>query len=201
MPARKGKVDAETEAEEFMIPGCLLPAETHAPTHGVHVATLQLRSYTDSLQELELFTEFARKAAYAIGMPASRAASLPVRTSLWTVPRSPFVHKKSQENFQRKTHARTIKLWDANDHIVDTWLHFLRIHAIPGVGMKAELVRHHALGVGHQIRKQLERPTATKTTAPSSQDQIKQLADEIVNKEHEVHAAAKTEPASASESA
>lgn len=190
------------EEEQFVLPDCLLPTESHAPTHGIHVATLHLRSYADGLSNLDLFADFARRAAFAIGIPASGVARLPTRTSLWTVPRSPFVHKKSQENFWRKTHSRVIKLYDANDQVVDRWLHFLRIHALPGVGQKAELFRYHEMGVGDKLMeeaKALQRSSSTKvaegetakkvdsatssTPEGSSAESIKKLADGIVEKE------------------
>lgn len=179
------------------MPDCLLPVESLAPTHGIHVATLHLRSYADGLPNLDLFADFARRAAFAIGIPASGVAHLPTRTSLWTVPRSPFVHKKSQENFWRKTHSRAIKLYDANDQVVDRWLHFLRIHALPGVGQKAELFRYHEMGVGEKLMeeaKALQRSSssevpkkavdaATPEKTGSSAEDIKKIADGIVEKE------------------
>ena len=180
-----------------MLPDCLLPTEAHRPTHGVHVATLHLRSYEDGVPNLDLFADFARRAAFAIGIPASGVAHLPTRTSLWTVPRSPFVHKKSQENFWRKTHSRAIKLYDANDQVVDRWLHFLRIHALPGVGQKAELFRYHELGVGNKLMeeaKALQRSSSTSSdsakpvsssegTQESTAESIKKIAEGIVEKE------------------
>jgi len=145
--------------------------------------------------------DFARRAAFAIGIPASGVAHLPTRTSLWTVPRSPFVHKKSQENFWRKTHSRAIKLYDANDQVVDRWLHFLRIHALPGVGQKAELYRYHELGVGEKLMdeaKALQRSSPQDESTSSDQaavadtsaqegssaaERVKKIADGIVEKE------------------
>ncbi|SPO25221.1 related to RSM10 - mitochondrial ribosomal protein, small subunit [Ustilago trichophora] len=207
VPARSGSststpsnaAPASKEEEQFVMPNCLLPTESLAPTHGVHVATLHLRSYADGLPNLDLFADFARRAAFAIGIPASGVARLPTRTSLWTVPRSPFVHKKSQENFWRKTHSRAIKLYDANDQVVDRWLHFLRIHALPGVGQKAELFRYHELGVGEKLMdeaKALQRSSSTASeegdkkgsvessaAEGSSAESIKKIADGIVEKE------------------
>ncbi|TKY87687.1 hypothetical protein EX895_003268 [Sporisorium graminicola] len=191
-PATESHNAIAKEEEQFVLPNCLLPTESLPQTHGVHVATLHLRSYTDGLPNLDLFADFARRAAFAIGIPAGGVAHLPTRTSLWTVPRSPFVHKKSQENFWRKTHSRAIKLYDANDQVVDRWLHFLRIHALPGVGQKAELFRYHELGVGDKLMdeaKALQRSGSrteadgAKGEVASAADSIKKLADGIVEKE------------------
>ncbi|KDN39157.1 hypothetical protein K437DRAFT_250888 [Tilletiaria anomala UBC 951] len=133
-------------------------APSRAPTHGVHVATLSLQAYGPSLASLDFFCNFARHAAFALDISASNVARLPTRTRLWTVPKSPFVHKKCQENFWRKTHKRAIKLYDANDETVNRWLQFLRIWAVPGVGMKAQLFRYHEIGVGTRMLREALQP-------------------------------------------
>ncbi|GAA5870289.1 hypothetical protein JCM1840_001614 [Sporobolomyces johnsonii] len=126
----------------------------HVPlpkTHGVHVATLHLRSYTDSVPDLQFFTSFALRAARALGLPTSGAVALPTRTSLWTVPRSPFAHKKSQQNFWRKEHKRAIKVWDGNEEVVDAWLAYLRKEALAGVGMKVQTFTYRPAGWGQKL--------------------------------------------------
>lgn len=76
----------------------------------------------------------------------SGVASLPTQRSMWTVPRGPFVHKKSQENFERLVHKRAIKAFDADQEVVDRWVKYMERHAMPGVGMR--IVRWHRLPVG-----------------------------------------------------
>ncbi|KZT35975.1 ribosomal protein S10, partial [Sistotremastrum suecicum HHB10207 ss-3] len=102
--------------------------------HGQPAALLHLRSYHPSL--LNLFIHFAAHSAEALGIPLSRPVSLPTQRSLWTVPRSPFVHKKSQENFERKTHKRLLKAWDTNPGVIDKWMRYLQRHSLAGVGMR-----------------------------------------------------------------
>ncbi|GAA6000474.1 mitochondrial 37S ribosomal protein uS10m RSM10 [Rhodotorula paludigena] len=121
------------------------------PTHGVHVATLHLRSYTDSVPDLQFFTSFALRAARALGLPTSGAVALPTRTSLYTVPRSPFAHKKSQQNFWRKEHKRAIKVFDGTEHVVQAWLAYLRKEALGGVGMKAQVFTYREVGWGKDL--------------------------------------------------
>ena len=101
------------------------------------MATVRLASYHPA--PLGLFTSFALHSAASLGIPTSGAASLPTVTSLYTVPKSPFVHKKSQENFQRKEHKRAIKVYDVGRDSVDLWLRYLRQHAVGGVGLRAEV--------------------------------------------------------------
>jgi len=117
------------------------PITLHPPTHGIHVATLHLRSYGPLLRSLDFFSSFSLRVASCLSIPTSGIASLPTRINLWTVPKGPFVHKKSQENFERRTHKRVIKVWDSNPEVVERWLTFLRIHAMEGVGMRVELFR------------------------------------------------------------
>lgn len=113
-----------------------------APKHNVHVATLHLRSHTASLASLGFFTSFAMRAAKALGLATSGVIALPTRTTIFTVPRSPFAHKKSQENFWRKEHKRGIKVYDGNEEVVTIWLAYLRKEAMGGVGMKAQIFRY-----------------------------------------------------------
>jgi len=62
--------------------------------------------------------------------------------------RSPFAHKKSQENFDRKVHKRAIKAWDAHPEVVQRWVTYLRTHAIAGVGMRVTTWERIPVGMG-----------------------------------------------------
>lgn len=170
--------DGEVDIESLVPPVAAVPK-----THGVHVATLQLRAYGTHKFELEFFADFANRAAHALRIPTGGIASLPIRTSLWTVPRGPFVHKKSQENFWRRTHRKAIKVYDANDAVVDRWLQFLRIHEMSGVATKVELFRSFPLGVGAQIAAQTD--GAAQAPDAAQQDEVRRIADEFVRQHSE----------------
>lgn len=107
------------------------------PAFGVPACDLQLRSY--SVKNLEFQADFALRAAYYLNLPASGPIPLPRIVERWTVPRSNFVHKKSQENFERITMRRLIQIQDGNLETVEMWLSFIRKHAYYGVGMKANV--------------------------------------------------------------
>lgn len=111
------------------------PLNKVAPTHGVHVATLHLRAHYPFA--LDVQTRFAMHAASSLKIPTSGQAYLPTKTELTTVLKGAFVHKKSQENFHRKTHKRAIKVFDADREAIDLWLRYLKRNAMGGVGMKA----------------------------------------------------------------
>lgn len=112
--------------------------------YGLPVCNLQLRSY--SVRNVEFFADFAIRAAYYLNLPVSGPVPLPRITERWTVPRSNFVNKKSQENFERITLRRLIQIKDGNPQSVQVWLAFLRKHAFYGVGMKANVWEHDSLG-------------------------------------------------------
>ena len=103
--------------------------------YGIPSCDLQLRSF--SIQPLEFFSDFALRAAYYLGLPASGPIPLPRITERWTVPRDHFIFKKSQENFERITLRRMIQIQDGNPETVQLWLAYLRKHQYYGVGMKA----------------------------------------------------------------
>ena len=105
---------------------------------------LQLRSY--NVRNVELFADFALRAAYYLNLPAAGPIPLPRITERWTVPRSNFIFKKSQENFERITLRRLIQIQDGHTETVELWLAFLRKHAYYGVGMKANVWQHERLG-------------------------------------------------------
>ncbi|KAJ5204051.1 uncharacterized protein N7498_004930 [Penicillium cinerascens] len=130
--------------------------------YGLPVCDLQLRSY--SVQNVEFFADFAIRAAYYLNLPASGPVPLPRIVERWTVPRSNFVHKKSQENFERITLRRLIQIKDGNPQAVQAWLAFLRKHAFYGVGMKANVWEHDSLDVAKSMDASL--PEVEKTLRP-----------------------------------
>ena len=112
--------------------------------YGYPSCDLQLRSY--SARNVEFFADFALRAAYYLHLPAAGPVPLPRITERWTVPRSNFVFKKSQENFERITMRRLIQIQDGHPESVEIWLAFLRKHAYHGVGMKANVWQQEKLG-------------------------------------------------------
>lgn len=113
--------------------------------YGVPACDLQLRSY--SIRNLEFFADFALRAAYFCGLPASGPVPLPRIEEKWTVPRGSFVHKKSQENFTRRTVRRLIQIKDGNPESVEIWLSFLQKNAYYGIGMKANVWNYEKIGM------------------------------------------------------
>ncbi|KAL4861118.1 ribosomal protein S10 domain-containing protein [Aspergillus spectabilis] len=117
--------------------------------YGLPVCDLQLRSY--SVRNLEFFADFALRAAYYLNLPVSGPVPLPKVVERWTFPRSNFVNKKSQENFERITLRRLIQIKDGNSQSVQAWLAFLRKHAFYGVGMKANVWEHESIEIAKNM--------------------------------------------------
>lgn len=147
---------AETSAASTPTPG-FLDFEAAKPLKSKyrhHVATLHLRGHLH--EPLVLYTQFALTAARSLKIPTSGAASLPTTRELITVIKSHFVHKKSQENFESRTHRRAIKVYDADPEALDLWLRYLRKNGIGGVGMKAYIHEYVEYGFAAGELKELE---------------------------------------------
>lgn len=98
---------------------------------------------------------------------------------MWTVIRGPFVHKKSQENFERRVHKRAIKAWDADPEIVNVWVKYLRKHMMPGVGMRVTKWERAPVGIGQRVFQRGMEKLRLDTDAAK----VKALADKIVQQE------------------
>lgn len=109
----------------------------HKPKHKVLAAEVYFSSY--GTQNMDFFVDFALRAAYYLGIPITGPMPLPIKRELYTVIRAPFVHAKTKENFERKTHKRMIRAWDANPEILDVWFSVLNKHSMAGVGIKTNV--------------------------------------------------------------
>ncbi|KAJ6024512.1 hypothetical protein N7540_005309 [Penicillium herquei] len=145
---RLGALGSETRLPRSVQAIYMRPLRRKAE-YGLPVCDLQLRSY--SVENVEFFADFAVRAAYYLNLPVSGPVPLPRIVERWTVPRSNFVHKKSQENFERITLRRLVQIKDGNPKAVQTWLAFLRKHAFYGVGMKANVWEHDSLDVAKSM--------------------------------------------------
>ncbi|KAI2630595.1 30S ribosomal protein S10, mitochondrial [Hypoxylon sp. NC1633] len=122
--------------------------------YGVPSCNLQLRSF--SIPNLEFFCDFALRAAYYLKLPAFGPVPLPKIVERWTVPRSHFIFKKSQENFERITRRRLIQIRDGHPETVQIWLAYLQKHAYYGIGMKANVWEFDDLDVGKKMDSELK---------------------------------------------
>lgn len=149
--AQNGEGDKDALRLPRAVQALYLQPLRRTPTYGVPTCDLQLRSY--SIPNLEFFCDFALRAAYYLGLPAFGPVPLPKITERWTVPKSHFIFKKSQENFERITRRRLLQIRDGHPETVQIWLAFLQKHAYYGIGMKANVWEYSKMGkcltIGH----------------------------------------------------
>lgn len=155
------------------------PPYYHPKTHNIPVATIQFRSYYPRL--LDLFIHFTSHAAAALAIPISRTVYLPTQRSMWTVPRGPFAHKKSQENFERKVHKRAIKAWDADHEVIERWVKYLEQHPLPGVGIRVTRWQRAPVGIGAQIHDKVAEQMRLESVTTG--DKVKALGEQIIKVE------------------
>ncbi|KZV63059.1 hypothetical protein PENSPDRAFT_758282 [Peniophora sp. CONT] len=151
----------------------------HPAPYKVPVATIHFRSHFPRL--LDIFTHFVEHAAAALAVPVGGTAKLPTRKTLWTVIRGPFVHKKSQENFERRVHKRAITAYDADPEVVDRMMLYLKKHSMAGVGMRVARWHRVPVGIGrHQLEAVAGRMKFGKVPP---RDQILQLGQQVIAEE------------------
>lgn len=90
------------------------------------------------------------------------------------------MHKKTQENFERITYKRMIKINDGHPEVVERWLSYLNSNVMPGVGLKANTFTFDSLGVG--ARMQQARTAAALEGDPQEPREIPNLAAEKAKK-------------------
>lgn len=185
-------IDGVTEpslASQIVHGRAVLEPYYHPRTHNIPAAIVHLRSHHPHL--LSLFTLFLKHSASALAIPISRPTTLPTQRSLWTVPRSPFVHKKSQENFDRKTHKRAVKAWDADPEVIERWVRYLQAHPVAGVGMRVVRWERAPVGVGRQIVETVQMQLGG-SGAQTTKEQVERLGRKIVEQEMKAAKAGET---------
>ncbi|TIA91088.1 hypothetical protein E3P99_01271 [Wallemia hederae] len=141
----------------------------HQKTHDIPIATLQFKAH--ATDNLDFFVDFAIRSAYHLGIVVTGPAPLPTTHQRYAVLKSPFVHKKSQELFEKRTHGRLLKVWDSDEEIVKRWIAYLDSHSMVGVRMKFELFQYLKTGFGDDL------PAIAKDSLRT--DTLKQNADSV----------------------
>lgn len=175
------KYNPKVTTEEAVAPGVGAPipinAEMnyyaplkHEVKHGHLKAELVFKAFDPV--NVEFFCDFALRAAYYLGLPATGATPIPTKRERWTVIRAPFVMAKTKENFERKTHGRIIKIWDSNTEVVDLLLAYLKENAVWGVGLKANLFTNEPLNVSSKKIESEKVITELNSTLSSLQNEM-----------------------------
>ncbi len=82
---------------------------------------IKLKSYDHRV--LDSTTEQLLDTALRTGAKIVGPIPLPTKTTRFTVPRSPFKHKDSQESFELKTHKRLVEIIEPTDKTIDSLMH------------------------------------------------------------------------------
>lgn len=82
---------------------------------------IKLKSYDHRV--LDSTTEILLDTALSTGAKIVGPIPLPTKTERFTVPRSPFIDKNSQEAFEIKTHKRLVEILEPTDKTIDALMH------------------------------------------------------------------------------
>ncbi|KAI9017825.1 ribosomal protein S10 domain-containing protein [Gaertneriomyces semiglobifer] len=113
------------------------------PTSNTLVCTLKLRGFMPD--HLDFVAYFARYSAHSMQLPTSDVIHLPVETKKWYVIKGPFVHGKTKEVFEKKTHVRCVQLYDASPESVQAWVDYVRTHLPSGIDIEVDRFEWAAL--------------------------------------------------------
>ena len=97
-------------------------------------AQLHIRAFDPNV--IEYASAYVRHMAAILGVRTGNVVPLPKKTKLWSVLRSPHVHKKSQEQFQMMTYKRLINVYDTQPETLDTFYEELEQRPPVGVLIK-----------------------------------------------------------------
>ncbi|EPX71176.1 ribosomal protein subunit S10 [Schizosaccharomyces octosporus yFS286] len=156
----------------------LSPLKWKASENDDLVATLRIKSYETN--ELDFYSDFICRAAYYMKIPMRGPRPLPKKVESWTLLRSPFVHKGSQENFERITHTRLFKLYNINPSQLEIFLAYVRKNNMPSLTLEAKMVEYEDLEVAARIRSLLPAEEQGTWSDSKDHDRIKLHADELL---------------------
>jgi len=129
----------------------LLHRNGNREDHG-HVVCF--RCYDGVVSNMDFYIDFARRAAFHLGIPCSGIARLPTRIQHITTIRGPFAHAKNKENYWRRTHKRQISIYDANAEVIEKWFELIQKEVVAGVGIKIERWTRYPAGFGKTMASQ-----------------------------------------------
>jgi hypothetical protein len=105
---------------------------------------------------------------------------LPRTKELITVLKGPFVHKKAQENFERRHYHREIRLYNANKQVVDLYLRYLKRNGIAGVGMRAKVHEYVQYGFAGKEIEVLEQQFDEQSLKDATEKLLTKLNEEEI---------------------
>ena len=136
--------------EKFEIPALSSPL----PTENRLCCTLRLSSYHPA--HLDFLAYFARHAASALSLPTHPVIHTPAEIKKWNVIRSPFIHAKTRDIFEKKTYYRIIQAVDGDDEVVKRWIAYIHGCLPHGVDMTVDRYEWRKTPASIELDHQLE---------------------------------------------
>jgi ribosomal protein S10 len=181
-PEQRLKAEEDANWDEHLpinVRDAYLAPKKLQPPYNITVAQLQIRGYY--LPPVDFMADFCLRAAYYFGLPASGPVPLPRRTERWTVLKSPFIFKKQQENFERRTFARLVTIKDGHPDIVEMWLSYCVRNMFHGTGMKVNIFTNDYVGVGKTMGEDITRLIETDRWAVEGYNELNDDAKQLQN--------------------
>jgi small subunit ribosomal protein S10 len=118
----------------------MVPRWAHLPSHfeGLSMAKQKIRIRLKAYDH-RVLDESARRIVEAAERTGARVVGpvpLPTRVQRWTVRRSPFIDKDSQEHFEMRIHKRLIDVVDPDAKTIDT---LTRLNLPAGVDIEIKI--------------------------------------------------------------
>ncbi|PVV03033.1 hypothetical protein BB560_002499 [Smittium megazygosporum] len=175
----------ETFAEEELIPlervdEVYGPPKVLSPTHNILACELKFMSY--SLDKIDFYADFVRKAAYSMNIPCSETIHLPMKIKKWNALKSPFVHKSAIEIFERRTYTRMLKVYDVNIDTLNKLLEYVELNTPYGLGMKSRVFEYMPLSIGKSIKiseEEQKRLEELESKLPPTREKVVLMANKI----------------------
>ncbi|KAJ3275758.1 hypothetical protein HDV01_007225 [Terramyces sp. JEL0728] len=121
----------------------LKPIPSPAKTHNHLVCNMTLSGFMPD--HVDFVSYFARNLAHQYSMPTSEVIHLPTKIKKWTVMKGPFVHAKSKQVFERKTHKRLIQVFDSHPESLKEWISYVNENLPAGIDMETEKFERKSL--------------------------------------------------------
>ncbi len=105
-----------------------------------HVCQMNIKSF--DLSTIELSVDKIKQIAKFMGInDVSGTVRLPTKIKKYTVLRSPFIFKKSREQFETRTHSRVLLLKNTDPILLNHFISFL--HKNVPVGVSIQLKKYN----------------------------------------------------------
>jgi small subunit ribosomal protein S10 len=114
---------------DFKIPRIEAPVAKHK----LLTCSVKFSGFMDD--HLDTVAYFARYSAHQMGLPCTPTIHLEPKLERWTVNKSPFVHARAKEAFERRTYQRVIQIHDGNLSVVNEWIDYVNSKLPAGVKM------------------------------------------------------------------